>query len=83
MSEPVTAGDGGGDGPDGDAQADLDRTLESREMPESVTCPFCDAEDTEPFSAFGSSLSVSQYYCNGCRSVFEWMKWRRREERGD
>lgn len=76
--------DGGRDGLGDreDASPDLDRTLESREMPDSVTCPFCDGDDTEPFSAFGSSLSVSQYYCNGCRSVFEWMKWRRREERG-
>lgn len=69
--------------PDGrEGRTDLDRTLESREMPDSVTCPFCDGGDTEPFSAFGSSLSVSQYYCNECRSVFEWMKWRRRGEGG-
>lgn len=65
------------------SDADLDRTLESREMPDSVTCPFCDGEETEPFSAFGSSLSVSQYYCNDCHTVFEWMKWRRREESGE
>ncbi|NNK49533.1 MAG: hypothetical protein HKP01_11740 [Gemmatimonadetes bacterium] len=43
-------------------------------MPESVECPFCLGLDTEQFSAFGSALSVSQYYCRPCRTVFEWMK---------
>lgn len=60
----------GGDG------RDLDRPLPNRGMAERVRCPFCDGSDTEPFSAFGSSLSVSQYYCRGCRTVFEWVKWR-------
>ncbi|MGD8495531.1 MAG: hypothetical protein PVF05_05025 [Gemmatimonadales bacterium] len=54
---------------------DLKRPLSSSAMPESVTCPFCDSDDTEQFSAFGSALSVSQYYCRSCRTVFEWMKW--------
>lgn len=43
-------------------------------MPDSVECPFCQGEETEQFSAFGSALSVSQYYCRTCRTVFEWMK---------
>jgi hypothetical protein len=43
-------------------------------MPECVECPFCLGLDTEQFSAFGSALSVSQYYCRACRTVFEWMK---------
>lgn len=76
----MTAAGGRDDGDRSPASPDLDRTLGSREMPDAVACPFCGGEDTEPFSAFGSSLSVSQYYCNGCRSVFEWMKWRRRGE---
>lgn len=54
---------------------DLKHPLSSEAMPESVTCPFCDGGDTEQFSAFGSALSVSQYYCRSCRTVFEWMKW--------
>ena len=45
-------------------------------MPESVECPFCSGMETEQFSGFGSQLSVSQYYCRACRTVFEWMKWR-------
>ncbi len=53
----------------------LDRSLASDAMPESVRCPFCDGRETEQFSAFGSALSVSQYYCRDCRTVFEWMKW--------
>ena len=43
-------------------------------MPDAVECPFCGGSETEQFSAFGSALSVSQYYCRTCRTVFEWMK---------
>lgn len=55
----------------------LDRPLASEAMPRSVPCPFCDGAETEQFSAFGPAVSVSQYYCRDCRTVFEWMKWRR------
>lgn len=50
--------------------------LPSSVVPESVRCPFCGGTDTELFSAFGSQLSVSQYWCRSCRTVFEWLKWR-------
>jgi hypothetical protein len=55
---------------------DLKQPLASGAMPESVPCPFCDGSDTEQFSAFGSAVSVGQYYCRACKTVFEWMKWR-------
>ncbi|MGI9037569.1 MAG: hypothetical protein ACR2GQ_01790 [Gemmatimonadota bacterium] len=58
----------------------LDAPLQSDAMPASVTCPFCDGTETEQFSAFGSAVSVSQYYCRHCRTVFEWMKWRRPDD---
>ena len=54
-----------------------DRTDTSRELPDSARCPFCGEEDSEQFAAFGSALSTSQYYCRSCRTVFEFMKWRR------
>lgn len=57
---------------------ELARPLSSAAMPGSVTCPFCDGTETEQFSAFGSAVSVGQYYCRSCRTVFEWMKWRRK-----
>ena len=38
-------------------------------------CPFCGSEDTELMSLFGSSPLTSQYYCRGCRSAFEQVKW--------
>jgi transposase-like protein len=38
-------------------------------------CPFCESEDTELMSLFGSSPLTSQYYCRGCRSAFEQVKW--------
>ena len=59
---------------DADARRTLGRPLRSEAMPGAVRCPFCEGEDTEQFSAFGSALSVSQYYCRTCRTVFEWMK---------
>lgn len=68
---------GAADRPD---DSPLDAPLESGAMPASVECPFCDGNETEQFSAFGSAVSVSQYYCRSCRTVFEWMKWREAEE---
>lgn len=41
----------------------------------AVICPFCDSEDTEQESAFGSEISKTQYYCNGCNTVFERIKY--------
>lgn len=38
-------------------------------------CPFCGSTDTERESAFGSEISKEQYYCNGCRTVFERIKY--------
>jgi transposase-like protein len=38
-------------------------------------CPYCGSTDTELHSAFGSEVSKSQYYCNGCRTVFERIKY--------
>lgn len=54
----------------------LRKPMPSTVIPESVQCPFCSGTDTEQFAAFGSALSVSQYWCRNCRTVFEWMKWR-------
>ncbi|WP_425607779.1 hypothetical protein [Natrinema salsiterrestre] len=41
----------------------------------AVMCPFCDSEDTEQESAFGSEISKTQYYCNDCNTVFERIKY--------
>ncbi len=50
-------------------------------LPESPECPFCARNDTELMNAFGSQLSVSTYWCKGCRSPFEFMKWIERSDR--
>lgn len=42
---------------------------------QNVRCPFCDSADVEPESAFGSEISQRQYYCNGCQTVFERIKY--------
>lgn len=56
----------------------LTGSLKTGELPEAIACPFCGSEESEQFSVFGSSLSLAQYYCNGCRTVFEAFKWRER-----
>lgn len=43
--------------------------------PPAPACPHCGSTDVELESAFGSSLMSRQYYCRGCRTVFEWVKW--------
>jgi rubredoxin len=64
---------------DREPSAELGRPLRTEELPPAIKCPFCGSEESEQFSTFGSSLSLSQYYCNGCRTVFEAFKWRERE----
>jgi hypothetical protein len=46
---------------------------------ENVQCPFCDGTDTKLFSAFGSQLAVSTYWCNRCHTAFEKLKRVRKE----
>jgi len=43
-------------------------------LPASVECPFCRGRETELHSPFGSALSVATYWCNHCRTAFEWFK---------
>lgn len=38
-------------------------------------CPFCGSTETERESRFGSEVSKSQYYCHGCKTVFERLKY--------
>ena len=46
-------------------------------LPEQVCCPFCQrTEFTRLYSPFGSQLSVSTYWCERCRTAFEWLKRR-------
>lgn len=51
------------------------------DLPERVPCPFCDHEDTELHSPFGTALSVATYWCRRCHTAFEWVKWQDRESR--
>lgn len=45
------------------------------DLPEHAQCPHCGSEDTELMSPFGSVLANAQYYCQGCRTTFEYVKW--------
>lgn len=51
---------------------DVRRPAPEHRAPE---CPFCGSDQTELMSLFGSSPLTSQYYCRGCRSAFEQVKW--------
>ena len=49
---------------------------ESREIiPEAAQCPFCDGMDTKLLSPFGGQMSMAQYWCNRCRTGFEYIRW--------
>ena len=45
-------------------------------LPATPPCPFCDGRETELANPFGSHASVSTYWCRGCKSPFEVLKWR-------
>jgi formate dehydrogenase maturation protein FdhE len=38
-------------------------------------CSFCDSTDVALYSPFGTAQLVRQYYCNKCRTVFEYVRW--------
>lgn len=42
----------------------------------TAMCPFCGSTDTELFGLFGNMQLASQYYCNGCHTVFDYVAWR-------
>jgi hypothetical protein len=58
--------------------------MDAREygLPERVVCPFCERDDSELHSPFGTALSVATYWCRRCRTAFEWVKWNDRESTG-
>jgi DNA-directed RNA polymerase subunit RPC12/RpoP len=41
----------------------------------TVRCPFCGSERTRLESPFGSTLGFALYWCEGCRTAFEYLKW--------
>ncbi|WP_449727657.1 PaaD-like zinc ribbon domain-containing protein [Bacillus norwichensis] len=46
-------------------------------MSVSPRCSFCESEDVSRMASFGTAQLVSQYYCNNCRSVFEFIRWQK------
>jgi transposase-like protein len=40
-------------------------------MPRSPNCPFCESDEVELVSQFGSQILTSQWACRACRSYFE------------
>jgi ring-1,2-phenylacetyl-CoA epoxidase subunit PaaD len=41
---------------------------------ETVACPFCDSNETELRSEFGSTACKSIHYCNNCKQPFDHLK---------
>jgi len=41
-----------------------------------VACPYCGSEDLTVQSLFGGSVSEVMFRCNGCKTCFNWVKWR-------
>jgi len=42
----------------------------------SVKCSYCASENVDKIAAFGTAQLVNQYYCNECKTVFEYIRWR-------
>ncbi|MED4602034.1 hypothetical protein P9314_15160 [Paenibacillus validus] len=38
-------------------------------------CCFCESKDVTLIAPFGTAQLVRQYYCNACKSVFEFVRW--------
>lgn len=53
-----------------------DPAIGKEEGERPVACPFCGSSDTELFGLFGNMQLASQYYCNGCHTVFDYVAWR-------
>ncbi|MGE5350638.1 MAG: 1,2-phenylacetyl-CoA epoxidase subunit PaaD [Acidobacteriota bacterium] len=41
---------------------------------DTVSCPYCNSEDTVLRSRFGSTACKSLYFCNSCKEPFEYFK---------
>jgi ring-1,2-phenylacetyl-CoA epoxidase subunit PaaD len=41
----------------------------------AVRCPFCGSDRTRLESPFGSTLGFALYWCERCRTAFEYLKW--------
>ena len=57
-----------------DEQASDQKQNETVQAKDAVICPYCGSTETELFSLFGQQLLTVQYYCNSCRTPFEYIK---------
>lgn len=65
--------------PDSAAGTPPDRAADPRP---AVSCPHCGSVDVVVEAPFGGSLMTRQYWCRGCRTVFEWVRWEPQEDPG-
>jgi len=56
-------------------QAPSKNSLKADAAHSIVRCPFCESTNTHKESDFGTTLAYAQFYCNECRTMFEWLKW--------
>ncbi|WP_425441645.1 hypothetical protein [Thalassobacillus cyri] len=45
------------------------------ETDKKIACPFCSSDNVQIIAPFGTAQLVRQYYCNACKSCFEYIKW--------
>ena len=62
------------------AESGAGREAEAGTLPEAVECPFCEGRDTRLLNPFGGQLTVAQYWCNRCRTGFDYIKWEEHDD---
>ncbi|TYP94729.1 ring-1,2-phenylacetyl-CoA epoxidase subunit PaaD [Fodinibius salinus] len=60
--------------PPGKTDPDEDFLSSLKQSDKTISCPYCDSQNTELQSEFGSTACKSQYYCHDCDEPFEHFK---------
>ena len=51
------------------------RELFGEQYDATVSCPWCESNDTRVSNPFGGTVSEMSMKCNQCEATFGWMKW--------
>jgi hypothetical protein len=79
MSEPDIPVQGAGAASGSEPVAgDRPPAIGQEEADPAPPCPYCGSTEAELHSLFGNMQLASQYYCQGCNTVFDAIAWRER-----